>query len=84
MPEQVWHDDDGERGALTAHQRNRRSIKAMPPLVPMRFLFRSRWAALAWCAGICWMAVSFAGGNSTNSTDNADGNAAQISALLGK
>lgn len=58
----------------------------MPPLVPMRFLFRSRWAAVAWCVAICWMAVSFAGGDSSQTSNDAansaDGNAAQISALL--
>jgi len=55
----------------------------MPPLVPMRFLFRSRWAALAWCAGICWMAITFVGGDRNDTTNNNDTNAAQVSALLG-
>jgi len=32
-------------------------------MVPMRFVFRSRWAALLWAGGICWTAISFAGGN---------------------
>jgi len=54
----------------------------------MRFLFRSRWAALAWCVAICWMAISFAGGDSSQTSNdtasNVDSDAAQISALLGK
>jgi len=28
-------------------------------LPPIRFIFRSRWWALAWAAGICWMAYSY-------------------------
>jgi hypothetical protein len=53
-------------------------------MIPIRFLFRSRWAALAWAAGICWTAISFAGGDAGQLTMNAanstDTNAAQISA----
>jgi hypothetical protein len=55
-------------------------------MIPIRFLFRSRWAALAWAAGICWTAISFAGGDASQLTMNAasssDTNAAQISAAL--
>lgn len=53
-------------------------------MIPMRHVFRSRWAALAWAAGICWTAISFAGGGSHDLVDaanSADGNAAQASAL---
>lgn len=53
-------------------------------MIPMRYIFRSRWAALAWAAGICWSAVQFAGGDGKNAVDAAnstDGNAAQVSAL---
>ena len=32
-------------------------------LPPTRFIFRNRWWALAWAAGICWMAYDFAGGD---------------------
>ena len=55
----------------------------MPP-IPTRFVFRSRWAAIAWAAGICWMAVSYVGGGSDTNVDasNAtDGNSAILSAL---
>jgi hypothetical protein len=31
-------------------------------MIPLRWIFRSRWAALAWGAGICLSAVNFAGG----------------------
>ena len=55
-------------------------------MIPIRYLFRSRWAALAWAAGICWTAISFAGGDATDLTMNAansmDSNTAQISAAL--
>jgi len=54
-------------------------------LPPTRFIFRSRWWALAWAAGICWMAYDFAGGSSAgddtqnaaaaNATDDPIGNA---------
>lgn len=32
-------------------------------MIPMRHstIFKNRWFALLWAAGICWMAVSFAG-----------------------
>lgn len=39
------------------------------------WIFKSRWAALLWAAGICWMAVDFAG----RSGDAGDGNASSIS-----
>jgi hypothetical protein len=34
-------------------------------MIPMRTssVFKSRWMALLWAAGIIWMAVSFAGGH---------------------
>ena len=55
-------------------------------MIPIRFVFRSRWAALAWAAGICWTAISFAGGGADQVTMNAanssDTNASQISAAL--
>jgi hypothetical protein len=38
-------------------------------MVPMRtsWIFRSRWLALVWAAGIIWFAVSVAGGSSASS-----------------
>jgi hypothetical protein len=54
-------------------------------MVPIRFVFRSRWAALAWAAGICWTAVQFAGGDAkhvaVDAANSADNNAAQTAAL---
>ena len=55
-------------------------------MIPMRYIFRSRWAALAWAAGICFSAVHFAGGDAAkvevNAANSTDGNAAQTAALL--
>jgi hypothetical protein len=53
-------------------------------MIPMRFIFRSRWAALAWAAGICVSAAHFAGDGAKLTVDaanSADGNAAEASAL---
>lgn len=33
----------------------------MFPFFRHSWIFRSRWIALAWAAGICWMAVEFVG-----------------------
>jgi hypothetical protein len=46
-------------------------------MFPMRssFIFRSRWAALFWAAGIIWFAVSVAG--SAPQVDNATANVDQ-------
>ena len=52
--------------------------------VPLRSLFRSRWAALLWAAGICVSAASFAGGDgnvSVNAANSADNVTAQRQAL---
>jgi hypothetical protein len=55
-------------------------------MVPIRFIFRSRWAALAWAAGICLSAAHFAESDGANvavdAANSADGNAAQTSALI--
>jgi hypothetical protein len=55
-------------------------------MIPMRYIFRSRWAALAWAAGICFSAVHFAGGDgakvAVDAANSADGNAAQTAALI--
>lgn len=34
----------------------------MFPFFRHAWIFRSRWVALAWAAGICWMAVELVGG----------------------
>ncbi len=48
----------------------------MPAMIPMRTstIFKSRWMALVWAAGIIWAAVDFAGpgDSATNNTANAD------------
>ena len=55
-------------------------------MIPIRFLFRSRWAALAWAGSICFTAISFAGGDAKHLTMNAanssDTQNAQLSAAL--
>lgn len=55
-------------------------------MIPIRYIFRSRWAALAWAAGICLSAVHFAGGDrgpvAIDAANSADGNTAQTAALL--
>lgn len=49
-------------------------------MIPLRLVFRSRWAALAWAAGICFTALDFASDregdvakptNGAEKTDNA-------------
>ncbi|HWI85800.1 MAG TPA: hypothetical protein VNT42_05680 [Sphingomonas sp.] len=42
-------------------------------MIPMRFIFRSRWAALAWAAGICLTAAQFAGGDAAGGAVDAPG-----------
>jgi hypothetical protein len=53
-------------------------------MFPMRtsFIFRSRWLALLWAAGIIWFAYSFAG-SQPQDDNNADENqaAAAVNAL---
>jgi hypothetical protein len=53
-------------------------------MIPLRFIFRSRWAALIWAVGICWTAISFAGSDSSkltiNAANSADSDAAKLSA----
>lgn len=55
-------------------------------MVPMRYVFRSRWAALLWAAGICFTAAHFAGGDeakvAVDAANSADGNSAQTAALI--
>ena len=53
-------------------------------MIPMRYIFRSRWAALVWAAGICLSAAHFAGDGAAtvDAANSADGDAAQASALV--
>lgn len=52
----------------------------------MRYIFRSRWAALIWAAGICLSAAHFAKSDeakmAVDAANSTDGNAAQASALV--
>lgn len=36
-------------------------MKAMLPFFRYSWIFKSRWMALLWAAGICWMAVDYVG-----------------------
>ena len=51
-------------------------------MIPMRTssLFKSRWMALVWAAGIIWFAYDFASSDSTD--DNAAANSEQASTAL--
>jgi hypothetical protein len=50
-------------------------------MFPMRtsFIFKSRWLALLWAAGIIWFAYSFAG-SQPQDDNNADANQAAAAA----
>ena len=54
-------------------------------MIPMRYIFRSRWAALFWAGGICLSAAQFAKSDETktlvDAANGADGNGAQQDAL---
>jgi len=54
-------------------------------MIPMRYIFRSRWAALIWAGGICLSAAQFAKGDeakvAVDAANSADGNSAQLGAL---
>ena len=52
-------------------------------MIPIRFIFRSRWAALLWAGGICYSAAQFAGSHKADvdAANASDSNAAQTSAL---
>jgi len=55
-------------------------------MIPMRYIFRSRWAALLWAGGICLSAAHFAKSDeasiAVDAANSADGNGAQASALI--
>jgi hypothetical protein len=55
----------------------------MVPTPPLRWIFRSRYAAMLWAFGVCLMAYDMAGGGSVSvdAANSADSNAAQASAL---
>jgi len=54
-------------------------------MIPMRYIFRSRWAALLWAGGICFSAAHFAKSDeakvAVDAANSADSNGAQASAL---
>jgi hypothetical protein len=52
-------------------------------MFPMRFstIFKSKWMALIWAAGIIWFAYDFAG-SQPSSVDNSAGNSEQVNAAL--
>lgn len=52
-------------------------------VIPLRWIFRSRWAALLWAGGICFSAAQFAGGDATSidASLSSDSKAAVQSAL---
>lgn len=52
-------------------------------MIPLRWIFRSRWAALFWAGGICFSAVQFAGSDTAtvDASKSPDNHAAARSAL---
>lgn len=52
-------------------------------MFPMRFstIFKNRWMALIWAAGIIWFAYDFAG-SQPSTVDNSGDNAEQVSTAL--
>ena len=54
-------------------------------MIPMRYIFRSRWAALIWAGGICLSAAQFAKSDETkpavDAANGVDANATQPGAL---
>jgi hypothetical protein len=52
-------------------------------MFPMRFstIFKSRWWALVWAAGIIWVAYDFAA-SQRGATDNSGDNSDQVNAAL--
>jgi hypothetical protein len=52
-------------------------------MFPMRLstVFKSRWMALIWAAGIIWFAYDFAG-SQPSAVDNSGDNAEQVSTAL--
>ncbi len=60
-------------------------------MFPFRYsaIFRSRWMALFWAAGICWMAYDFAApeadsGNKLGNASDMPLNAADVAAIQGQ
>lgn len=54
------------------------------PWIPLRWIFRSRWAALLWAGGICVTAYNHVGHGAVgvDAANASDSNAAQLSALI--
>jgi hypothetical protein len=51
-------------------------------MIPLRWIFRSRWAALLWAGGICFSAAQFAGGDvAVDASKSPDNHVAAASAL---
>jgi hypothetical protein len=52
-------------------------------MIPLRWIFRGRWAALIWAGGICFSAAQFAGSSSgsVDAAQSPDTHAAVASAL---
>lgn len=52
-------------------------------MIPLRWIFRSRWAALVWAGGICFSAVQFAGGDNAkvDASKSPDSTKAVVAAL---
>lgn len=46
-------------------------------------IFKSRWLALLWAAGILWFAYDFAGSRPAEDESNAAGDANQVAQALG-
>lgn len=51
----------------------------MLPFFRYSWIFKSRWMALLWAAGICWMAVDYVG----VATEAGDGNASTVTDATG-
>lgn len=55
----------------------------MPPMLPIqhKHIFRSRWVALLWAAGILWFAYDFASSEPADDDSNT-ANSAQVEQAL--
>ena len=55
-------------------------------MIPMRTssIFKSRWMALIWAAGIIWLALDVAGGNGSAATNTAANNEIATTDIAGE
>lgn len=55
-------------------------------MIPMRTssIFKSRWMALIWAAGIIWLALDVAGGNESAATNTAANNEIAATDIAGE